>query len=285
LEFEDLFVRSSLAGQSIAVLLRPSAEFTPTGDVVIQWQELLSRACPEQSHSVTRLSASWPSDELPARIGSIRLRTLVIPTPDAGEALIAAIRERTEPIIVWAERQTVPTEDEWKDLLSRLEHADIVSLRRAYSGLAMIAWPIEKVMRGILGIAFGDPLSPIKVMRREAVAPISLQMEGAGVHLEMAAKGTYLIRLIDELPTRERRATWLSAISSEGFARFFLQPMLQLVELPAVMTPTGMKPSLGPITSPPKGHSSECGSSSLGPSTRRWGSFWGYRASSAFPRK
>ncbi len=102
------------------------------------------------------------------------------PDPNAGEAFSAALRERTEPIVVWAEGNSVPSDEEWKELLSRLEHADIVSLRRASSGQAMMAWPIEKFVRAILGIAFGDPLSPVKVMRREAVAPITLQMKGLG---------------------------------------------------------------------------------------------------------
>ncbi len=272
MEFEDLFVRSSLAGQPIAVLLRPNDEFVPTDDVLIAWQELLSRTLPDRSHSVTRLLATWPSNVLPARIGSVRLRTSLHSRPESGEAFTEVLRERTEPIVVWAEGESLPTDDQWNELLSRLEQADIVSLRRAFSWQAIFTWPIEKLMRGILGIAFGDPLSPIKVMRREAVAPITLQMEGAGVHLELAAKGTYLIRLIDEVPTPDRRASWLAALGSEGISRFLVRPILSLVELPPQGKPCPVKKWWMPIHSGHRGRADHT----------KW-SFWGRRASWTFP--
>ncbi|MBY0585635.1 hypothetical protein K2X85_00555 [bacterium] len=239
MDYDELFVRSSLVGQPVAVLLRPStlsSTFDP--EVILAWQAALARLAPNVLHSITVLAENF-SDPLPARVGNVRLRTAVATDPTSGRALTAFLQDRIEPIILWAEGDTVPAVDFIRKVLDRLEFADVVMARRRRTWGAILAWPIEKLVRGFLGIPFGDPLSPFKGLRRDAFAPIRFELSGDAVHLELSAKGTYLIRLVDEVPSKDRRSSWLSALVARGLGRFLTSPNLDLVEHPKIAPKVG----------------------------------------------
>lgn len=233
MDYDDLFVRSTLVGEPIAVILRPAAgESSVDRRVAVNWLELLQSVPASRDHSVTVLAKSFASDSSPARMGKVRLRTLVVDEPESGDALTTALRERSEPIVVWAEGPAAASMDVLTQLRDRLEHADMVSIRRRRSWGSLVAWPIERLVRMLLGIPFADPLAPIKMLRREAFAPMTFEMAGAGLHLEVLAKGTYLVRLVDEVATSDTRSSWLGPIclGLAGVGRFWFSPRLDLQE-------------------------------------------------------
>jgi hypothetical protein len=228
LDFDELFLRSSLVGQPIAVLLRPHADFLPGVEDLFRWQEFLSRVSPGPRHSVTLWCEHFPQTPFPARRDGVRLRAEVTPDASTGEAFGRFVRSRSEGMIAWVEQSTLPSEELWRELLGRVEHADIVSIRRRRRLSAMFAWPWERLARSIWGVPFADPFSPITLFRREAIAPLTFQTAGAMLHWELAAKATYLVRLIDEVSIPDRRSSWARLPLQADAWRLWATPDLSL---------------------------------------------------------
>ena len=203
MDFVDLFERKSLVGKGISVVVRPAdVEANSTGrsfqtavDAVIS---LLGERA--SGAEIIFLVESFPSAPPPTRINGTRIRFVVVVNSESGMALTTGIRAARNPVLLFVDDEVSLNRDELKGLLERLEYADIVSGRRRKRwSSASLCWPIDRLLRSVLGVPFTDPFCPIKIARREALAEVHLDQNGPRADFELLAKATYLIRLVDEV--------------------------------------------------------------------------------------
>lgn len=209
MDFDELFERPSLTGQGISVVVRAGATGS-AGEKSLSAKETTERILGHLSHQsrpaeILFLTNSYPDRMPPARINGTRVRFVATSQPESGPSLMAAIRQTRFPILLMVDGAFSIDGAEFQQLLDRLEYCDIVVGRRTKRwSWASFAWPIDRLLRAVLGIPFTDPFCPIKIARREAVSEIHLDRDGALADLELLAKGTYLVRLVDEIRLRLR---------------------------------------------------------------------------------
>lgn len=239
IDFDALFDRHQVSHLPVTLIVRyiPKTRVLATTNRAI---ELL-----DQLHGVDRFHTgdeivlladrSAPS-HLPARINGVRVRVLTSEHPDSGEMLSSAIRDSQNSVIVLLDSGLTLQPDEFRELLNRLDHADIVTTCRPGRShklmksvlsvtagllagwLGFLYWqaPLTGFFVGFLGalgvlnmgpifrrsfgIPVSDPVCPIKAFRKEAADGIPLQCDAFAAEMELVAKLTFLTTLVDELP-------------------------------------------------------------------------------------
>lgn len=204
MDFDALFERPSLAGQGISVVIRPhlsarsSSQALAPSAIVNKLLPLL--AAQSRPAEILFLVDSFPPVMPAARINGMRVRFVRSTHPESGRSLMGAIRQTRYSILLLVDEPVSIDGAELKQLLERLELCDIVVGRRSKRwSWASFAWPADRLLRSLLGIPFTDPFCPIKIGRREAVCEIHLDRDGILADLELLAKGTSLVRLVDEV--------------------------------------------------------------------------------------
>jgi len=228
MDFDALFERASLAGQGISVVVRPQLENEPSQSPIETINKLLALLAPlSRPAEILFLVDSFPTPMPPTRMNGMRVRFVLSSQPISGSSLMAAIRQTRFPILLMVDEAVSVDRSEFEMLLERLELCDIVVGRRKKRwSWTSLAWPVDRMVRSVLGVPFTDPFCPIKIARREAVCEIHLDRDGKLADLEMLAKGTYLVRLVDEVRLSHK---WMGPAIGEVLFRQFREFVALLV--------------------------------------------------------
>lgn len=225
----DLIRRSPVAREPVSLALRPGRNPAPPLEAARRALALLRpRRKPDE---VLLFAAPGAEVDVPARIDGVRLRLAPLPQTGASRFLAEAVRRTTKPILVVADDRLAMRPEELEALLNRLDHADLVVAVRPRRGLAKwMLWPVERVLRSLLGVPVADPMAPVKAVRRAAVDGIVFETEGPVEDVELIAKLTYLVSLIDEAPVADpwRPPGLFSAFAGQSAAswRSWVRPTL-----------------------------------------------------------
>jgi hypothetical protein len=215
----DLIRRSPIAQKPVSLAVRPGRDPAPPLEAARRALALLRlRGKPDE---ILLFAPPGAAVDLPARIDGVRLRLAPLPRGDARRCLAEAVPRTTRPILVVADDRLAIRPDELETFLNRLDHADLVVAVRPRTGLVRwMLWPLERLLRAILGVPVADPTAPVKALRRAAVEGIVLETEGPVEDVELIAKLTYLVSLIDEAPVADpwRPPGLLSAFARQSAA-------------------------------------------------------------------
>ncbi len=100
----------------------------------------------------------------------------------------------------------------------------------------------------IFGVALGDVFSKFRLLRRELFDRIQLQSKSEFVHIEIAAKATFLECYMDEIPIAERPGPFPIQPYREALQVSFSQDRRQVFSYPQFRSP--IKPNLLPEVVP-----------------------------------
>lgn len=198
MDYLDLFKRTPIHDQPVSVIVRGTIDRQRIDQVIERVSHTVaSRGIPLE---VIFLVDSYPRELPPVRVAGIRIRFHIRPCPQSGESLMSAIRHARFPIILFADTHSSWTMNEIDEFFTRLSEADIVvGKRKKRWSAASFLWPIDRIVRCIFAVPFADPFCAIKLARKDAIEAIHLDQSGLLADFELAAKSTYMIRLVDEV--------------------------------------------------------------------------------------
>lgn len=242
MDLDTLFRRPNIARGPISLLARLSGG----SDGRAQWRrarELLAGR--DQNDELVLLSA-WPRpDLLPAQDGRLHIRWIHEPEVTAGAAWSHALVACRRPLIITVDEAFSLDQRLFQALIALAGDIDFVA---GYRPDWRLTRPLDALLRGLIATPVRDPLCPIRALRREAVAGIVLEAAEPLVFVELAAKLSYLVSLVDEVavpPLPGPRGVAKALISQPSdLAKLLIAPQFWRFE-PAA----GFRPRSYPATS------------------------------------